>query len=285
MNIQYYFTENGIFELLESVFAGGDSSDMRFFVYIIAALVAVGYFILSVFDKDNAIWLSILLLAIGFSEFCYNANEAEFIWFCKEPRWWWIAINFLLYAAVCFGQGTLLTKQAFLASQGMPYIGLYSVPVCLVALYIAVYFYHLAVPWVIWLFLLCQFIQAIIILVQTTRYDNFFKAIIHAVAYLVAMFSSLILGYHLLFMLIFVALGVVAFKFLEGASSSTTSCAPNRINGWVYTSGGNKFVRLDNGDVHEIWGESDTGVLRDSAGMSWYTSNGIGNAYSHDVDK
>lgn len=282
MNVSYYFTEDGIFELLESIFSSGEGSESRFLVYIIAAIVVGGYFMQEFFDNKNTIWLSITLIAISGLEFYYHNHESNFIWFCSEPRWWWIAINFLIYAFVCYAQGQLLINQSIRASYGMPYFGLCSVPVCLIALYATVYFYSPAVPYVIWTFILCQAIQVIVILVRTTAVENVLKAIIHSVAYTICMFATLMLGYHLLVMLIFVAIGMCAAWFLEGGSNSSTSHSSNNYTeGFVYTMGNQKFVKLNNGEVHEIWGESETGVLRDSKGMDWHTNGGLGNARSY----
>ena len=284
-NLEYYFTEDGIFQLLESVFHSGEGTGLRFMVYLILILVVGGYFMRGVFDYDSSTSLSVLIFSVSLSIMLYNRSESEFTWFCKEPRWWWMVINFLLYAAVCYGHGALLAQQTYLTSHRCHYIGLFSVPVCLVALYAAVYFYNKAVPWVIWAFILCQAIQAIIILVRATHYENLFKAILHTAAYIMGMMAALILGYHLLIMLIFVAIGAVALKFVEGFGSSEVTGSSGRVHGFVYEMGGTKFVRLENGQEHEIWSESDTGFMTDSNGMSWYSNGGLGDVYSFDTDK
>lgn len=281
MNISYYFTEDGIFELLESIFSPGEGSESRFLVYVIVAVVTTCYFSLSVFNKYSPVWLSFALIAISGLEFYYHNSESNFIWFCSEPRWWWIVVNFLIYAFVCYAQGLLLINQAINASYGMPHFGFFSVPVCLVALYTTVYLYSPAVPYVIWAFILCQVIQVIVILVRATRSENILTAIIYSAAYTIGMFATLMLGYHLLIMLIFVAIGMCGFKFLEGADNSSTSHSPDYIDGYVCTMGdGRKFIKMDNGELHEVWSE-DKGILHDCKGMDWHTTNGLGNARSY----
>lgn len=264
-----------IFSTLKSMFRGGTSSDCRFLVYIILGLVVLSYLL---FTSDNGVDMNddtprllpaILLLLTSCVELYYNANEANFLWFCKEPRWWWIALNFLIFIGATFLQSIMLMGTTLEISYSRAILGLGSIPVGVVLLYIAVYFFSPAVPWIMWAFFICQIIQVIIILYVNAKYNNIFFGLFYAVVYVVALFATLMLVFHAIYLLIIVAIVLVMGGVLtSGGGSVSQKRSKVRGDAFIDSESGVGYIIDDQNnhyDVHSV----QNGIATDRNDNKW----------------
>lgn len=204
-------------------------------LWVILPLIAILYFIRKRIDNDvhqyyvwkNLGWLSVIGIVTSIFEIIYALGTQDFIWFCTSPRWWWIAVNFIIFGICTFQQVMAYITLTGYVSGGNIKIGIYSWPVCVI---LGIIFAVTGLPQeiAVGLIVIAQLIQAVIIFKEAMRYGNIFHAIFFTLSYLIFTVSTAILLIQFIAILIIVIIGfflLKAFASSSGSSSSSYSSA------------------------------------------------------------
>lgn len=214
--------------------------------------------------EDCIIILSILALALSLLEIGYSLGVQKFTWFCSEPRWWWIVVNFLVFS-LCTGL-QIASYLVFIggASKGYVHIGIFSWPAAII-LAIILHFCDVPSDYAFYLILACQFIQTVIIFVMNIKYANIFQALLFSLVYLVFTVATLIILVQFIAILIIVLAGALVLAALSGGSKSSSSSGSssydsssdyeNREPEYEYrTDDGAKLTHIGFGEWHDDQG-------------------------------
>lgn len=169
--------------------------------------------------------LSIVALVMSALEIVYAMGTQDFLWFCVEPRWYWIAVNFIVFGICTFQQLMAYFTFTGYVSDGKGHLSLYSWPVCLVV-GIILYFCDVDPIYAVGLLLLAQLIQTGIIFYTLVKYRNIFSAFVYSFVYLVFTFTTALLLVQFLVLLIigyFILAAIANGKSSPSQSSSSSS--------------------------------------------------------------
>lgn len=167
--------------------------------------------------------LSIVALVMSALEIVYAMGTQDFLWFCVEPRWYWIAVNFIVFAICMFQQLMAYFTFAGWVSDGKGHLAVYSWPVCIV-IGIILYFCDVDPVYAVGLLLLAQLIQIGIIFYVMAKYRSVLSAFVYSFVYLVFTVSTVLLLMQFLVLLIIVIIGYfVLMAFANGSKSSSQS--------------------------------------------------------------
>lgn len=211
-------------------FSISETGDTTWTLWIILPLVLLLYFIRNKIDRDihqyniwrNMHWMSIVGIAISAFEIIYTRGTQDFTWFCVSPRWWWIVINFIVFAFCTYQQVMAYITYTGYVSKGNIKIGLYSWPVCVV-LGIILHFTDLSEGLAIGILAIAQFIQAGIIFKETLKNSNIFHAIFFTLTFLIFTLSTAILLKQFISILIIVMIGLLLLSFFASSGSKHSS--------------------------------------------------------------
>lgn len=207
-------------DALQNMSFGGNT---KWMVFLILPLIGIAYLFQKKLDggfrKSHVYGLAIFLSLLSVAEIIYMFGDQSFIWFCQDPRWWWIAVNFCIFAVATFGQIMSYITFAGFISNGNLKIGLYSWPAGLVLGIILSLFMDEYVTIINFgLVALAQLIQAVIIFVTVFRHIGFIHALVFSVVYLVSTAATAVVLGQFIYLLIIVMLVVFV---LQGLSSSS----------------------------------------------------------------
>lgn len=176
--------------------------------------------------------LSIVALVMSALEIVYAMGTQDFLWFCVEPRWYWIAVNFIVFGICTFQQLMAYFTFTGYVSDGKGHLSLYSWPVCLVV-GIILYFCDVDPIYAVGLLLLAQLIQTGIIFYTLVKYRNIFSAFVYSFVYLVFTFTTALLLVQFLVLLIIVIIGYFILAAIANGKSSPsqTSSSSSYDNG------------------------------------------------------
>ena len=176
--------------------------------------------------EDNEEWgdmraLSIVALVMSVLEIVYAMGSQDFTWFCVKPRWYWIAVNFIVFAVCMFQQLMAYFTFAGYVSDGKGHLALYSWPVCLV-LGIILHFCDVDPVYAVGLLLLAQLVQTVIIFYVMAKYRGILSAFVYSLVYLVFTLSTALLLVQFLSLLIIVLIGYFILSAIANGSSSSS---------------------------------------------------------------
>lgn len=174
----------------------GGSADLHWMVWLILALLII-VFILQKSDLDGelSVWLTpVMWFLLGFSQIFY-------IFFCRDPFWTqqdlgWLAIlaAVAVFAVGAFYQTGSMIGFAKTYSEDNAAVGIWSVPVCVVAGIIVNYTVAEYLPWVFVAFGLAQLWQAFVVFRTVNQYQGAGLASVSAIGYLFGMLGTLIMA-------------------------------------------------------------------------------------------
>ena len=167
----------------------------------------------------------LLALILSICEIFYGLGCQEFSWFCSDPRWYWVVVNFIIFGICAFCQCTLYWSLSIYFSYGNFKVGLYSWPIC-VAISIILFIFDCSTDFAWWALAICQLIQIIIIFCK----NSFAHALFFAIVYVVFSIATFMVVIQFLQLLIIVALVFLALViFLSGGGSKSRSSSSNEV--------------------------------------------------------
>lgn len=198
--------------------------------------------------------LSIVALVMSAMEFIYAMGTQNFIWFCTEPRWYWIAINFIVFAICVFQQLMAYSTFAGCVSNGNGHLSIYSWPVCLVV-GIILHFCNVDPIYAVILLLIAQLTQVGIIFYTIAKYRSILSAFVYSIVYLIFTISTAMILMQFLVLLIIVLIGYVILMAIgHGSSSSSSSRADqsysNNSSSQSSNSHEERYETPDGSDLH-----------------------------------
>lgn len=196
-------------------------------------------------------YLAVSAVAISVMEFVYATGSQNFTWFCSEPRWYWIVVNFIVFGVLVFQQLMAYTTFTGCASDGNGLLSIYSWPVCLV-LGVILYFCDVDTIYAIVLLLVAQLIQTGIIFYTLYKYRSFTSALFYSVVYLIFTVSTAMILLQFIAILIIVLIGFVVLMALSSGSSSSSGERSSQSYDTPRQSdaGEEKYTTPDGWDLH-----------------------------------
>lgn len=249
------------FDKIESYF---DSlGDTTWMLWVIVPLIVGIYFFVN--DDNSFSWtklrvLAFLLFTLSLFEFGYTGGSQEFSWFCSDPEWYWIAVNFLIFGACAVLQLNSYITYTSVLSDGKVKIGLYSwIVVVIVAIILEICDYPAELSIII--ALVAQVIQLGIIVFSMKGCCNWLEIILYCLVYLTATLATLIVLVQFLALLIIVLIGLFVLRALASGSSSSSSSSSASSD----SDNSNESERLETedgvalhydgfGKYHDDWG-------------------------------
>ena len=229
--------------------------------------------------EDNGEWgdmraLSIVALVMSVLEIVYAMGSQDFIWFCVKPRWYWIALNFIVFAVCMFQQLMAYFTFAGFVSDGKGFLALYSWPVCLV-LGIILNFCDVDPVYAVGLLLMAQLVQTGIIFYVMAKYRGFLSAIVYSFVYLVFTLSTALLLVQFLSLLIIVLIGYFILSAIANGSSSSSESSSSSSQTSSNSSSGSESYSDDSDKQEEEYYETPDGSRLHYDGFGkWHDNSG-----------
>lgn len=230
--------------------------DMTWLLFLILPM----FVLLFIFQKkleEEGDWsdlrnLAIVALVASILEIIYAMGSQDFSWFCVEPAWYIIAINFVLFALCAYAQLLSYTTFTGFVSDGRGQLAIYSWPACLV-LGIILYFCDESTDWAFYALLVAQLIQTGIIFVTLNKYRSAGSAIIYSLVYLLFTLATAILLIQFIVLLIIVLIALFVLAALGHGSTSSSSSGSYSSSSNSSGSGDSyeeKYSTQDGYDLH-----------------------------------
>lgn len=237
--------------------------DTTWILWVIVPLIVGIYYFVN--DNSSFSWtrlriLALLLFLLSLSEFYYTCGYQEFSWFCSDPEWYWIAVNFLIFGACAVLQLNSYITYTSVLSDGKVKIGLYSwIVVVIVAIILEICDYPAELSIII--ALVAQVIQLGIIVFSMKGCCNWLEIFLYCLVYLTATLATLIVLVQFLALLIIVLIGLFVLRALASGSSSSSSSSSASSD----SDNSNESERLETedgvalhydgfGKYHDDWG-------------------------------
>lgn len=174
----------------------GGKYNLHWMVWLILALM-IAVFILQKCDLEGyiSIWVTpIIWFLLGASQLAYIALCRDPFWTQANLGWLAILIAFAVFAVGAFYQTGSMIGFAKTYSEDNAIVGIWSVPVCVVAGIILNYTAPNYIAWVFVAFALAQLWQAFVIFRTVYQYQDAGLATVSAVGYLFGMLGTLIMA-------------------------------------------------------------------------------------------
>ncbi|MCM1452108.1 MAG: SH3 domain-containing protein [Clostridium sp.] len=184
----------------------GGTADLHWMVWLILALMA-GVFIMQKLDLegDVSVWVTPIMW------FLLGSCQLIYLICCKDPFWTnenlgWLAILLavVVFAIGAFYQTGSMIGFAKIYSEDNAWVGIWSVPVCVVGGIILNYTAPAYVPWAFAVFGLSQLWQAFVIFRTVNQYQGAGLATVSAIGYLFGMLGTVVMAALLVALVIFV---------------------------------------------------------------------------------
>ena len=234
---------------------GYNLGDTVWALWVILPLLFIAYLFV---DSESAwtpvkirLYAAVIFLAAVF-ELIYAFGFQEFIWFCQDPAWYWIAVNFIVFAIFVFYQLKVYLVYSSLISDDKAYIGHYSL-IATVVIAIILEFMDYPAEWAVVVWIIGQLIVWVMIIKSMTDYSNVFEALLHTIVYIVFTAATLIVLFQFLIVLIIVLIGYVILCGL-GSSSSSSFGSSSSSKSRLVTNDGAELERTGPGEYQDSYG-------------------------------
>lgn len=185
------------------------------------------------------LYTAVIFLVVVF-EFIYTFGYENFIWFLEDPAWYWIAVNFIVFAIFTYYQLKVYMVYSSLVSDNKAKIGHYSIIAAIVAA-IILYFMDYPAEWAVVVWIIGQLIVLGMILKTMSSYSNVFEAVLHAVVYIVFTAMTLVVFLQFLVVLIIVLIGYLVLCLFTSSSPSLGVGKSSSSKPELYTNDGAKL--------------------------------------------
>lgn len=206
----------------------GYFGNTKWALWLIVPLIVLMFYLSAEKEWDiaKARWLSLVILALTVFEGIYMFGSQEFSWFCRDPRWYWIALNFVAFAVCAYYQYCGYIYYCRIVSDNKISIGIYSWIAAIIAA-IILHFTDYPPEWALLVCFVGQLIQLGIISAAMTRHSSLLEAMVHCAIYLAFTLATLVVLLQFLALLVIVLLGLLVLGILGSSSGSSSYSTPS----------------------------------------------------------